>query len=128
RNITERLSKHAARSWWPQVTRKTMTWYGTRPEAKAAESLLIAVEQPPHNREQPASVCRYVVLAEDLASRICVGEFASESPLPTESELIAAYKVCRETVRRALEVLRERNLIQTVNGKGSYVLPESERN
>src|SRR6185437_15528975 len=56
RNITERLSKHAARSWWPQVTRKTMTWYGTRPEAKAAESLLIAVEQPPHNREQPASV------------------------------------------------------------------------
>ncbi len=31
------------------------------------------------------------------------------------------YGISRDTVRRAMDVLREQNLIVTVQGKGSYV-------
>jgi GntR family transcriptional regulator len=41
--------------------------------------------------------------------------------LPTESELMASYSVSRSTARRALDELRRENLVERVQGKGTFV-------
>jgi len=64
----------------------------------------------------------YVQLADDLAGRIGRGEFPTGSRLPSEADLAEGYGVAKMTVRRALEVLRERGLIRTLHGRGSVVL------
>lgn len=50
RDIPVRFAQHKIyKPWWPQVARKTMTWYGSRTEAVAAETAAIADEGPLHN-------------------------------------------------------------------------------
>jgi GntR family transcriptional regulator len=70
----------------------------------------------------------YVQLADDLAGRIGQGEFPTGSRLPSEADLAEHYGVAKMTVRRALEVLRERGLVKTLHGRGSVVVasPKSE--
>ncbi|PRC62302.1 GntR family transcriptional regulator, partial [Mycobacterium sp. ITM-2017-0098] len=41
--------------------------------------------------------------------------------LPSEAELSQEFEVNRLTVRRALDELNQRGLIETVHGKGSFV-------
>jgi GntR family transcriptional regulator len=65
---------------------------------------------------------RYVQLAEDLAKRIELGEFHVGARLPSEAELARDYGTAKMTVRRALEILRERGLIRTLHGRGSVVI------
>ena len=69
----------------------------------------------------------YVLIADVLAARIEDGTYPPEGRLPAEPDLVAEFGSSRESVRRAVEELRERGLIETIRGKGSYVLPESER-
>ena len=64
----------------------------------------------------------YVQLAEDLAKRIGRGEFPVGTRLPSEAELARDYGTAKMTVRRALEILRERGLIRTLHGRGSVVI------
>jgi DNA-binding transcriptional MocR family regulator len=47
--------------------------------------------------------------------------------LPSEPELASRYNVSRDTVRRAMAVLRELELIQTRRGMGHYVAHAPER-
>jgi Bacterial regulatory proteins, gntR family len=50
RNIALRFAHHEIyKPWWPQVVRKTMTWYGSRAEAIRAESAAIVSEGPLYN-------------------------------------------------------------------------------
>jgi GntR family transcriptional regulator len=42
-------------------------------------------------------------------------------PIPSEAELCERHKVARETARRAVRVLRERGLVVTEWGKGTFV-------
>jgi hypothetical protein len=45
-----RFDQHAAeKPWWPEVARKTVVWYGTLADAKAAENEAIEREKPRHN-------------------------------------------------------------------------------
>ncbi|XKK63698.1 winged helix-turn-helix domain-containing protein [Streptomyces sp. ARC32] len=70
----------------------------------------------------------YVALADHVAARIDAGELHPGARLPAERDLAAEYGVAYLTVRRAAQVLRERGLIVTVHGKGTFVadpLPES---
>lgn len=69
----------------------------------------------------------YVSIADELARRIEDGIYPAEGRLPAELDLVAEFGASRESVRRAVQELRDRGLIETVKGKGSYVLPESER-
>ena len=46
---------------------------------------------------------------------------APGEPLPSEAELCERHGVARETVRRAVRILRERGLVETRWGKGSFV-------
>jgi GntR family transcriptional regulator len=64
----------------------------------------------------------YVQLAEDLAKRIQRGEFPVGARLPSEAELAQDYRTAKMTVRRALEILRERGMIRTLHGRGSVVI------
>ena len=64
----------------------------------------------------------YVQLADDLAAKIAAGDFPVGSRLPNEAELAETYEVARMTVRRALDVLRERGLVRTLHGRGSVVV------
>lgn len=45
----KRWHGHAAKPWWPDVKRNSMTWYPTKQEALAAETDAIQDEHPKHN-------------------------------------------------------------------------------
>jgi GntR family transcriptional regulator len=66
----------------------------------------------------------YVQVANDLARRITSGKLHGR--LPAERDLAVDYGVAYQTVRRAMEVLRERGLIRTVHGRGTFATPEGE--
>ena len=63
----------------------------------------------------------YVQVADRIAAQIESGELAPGSRLPAERDLAAELGVSYDSVRRAMEVLRERGLITTVHGRGTYV-------
>lgn len=63
----------------------------------------------------------YMRVAEDIAARIASGELKPGARLRAERELAEHYEVAYGTVRRAMEVLRERGLIETVHGRGTFV-------
>jgi GntR family transcriptional regulator len=64
---------------------------------------------------------RYHQLAAILRRKIRVGELAPGSQLPTETDLASTYRASRGTVRLALGVLRNEGLIQSEQGRGSFV-------
>ena len=63
----------------------------------------------------------YVRVADALAARIASGELAPGARLPAEPVLATEYGVAFGTIRRAMDVLRERGLIVTIWGKGTFV-------
>jgi GntR family transcriptional regulator len=63
----------------------------------------------------------YVQVAGHIAARIEAGELAPGAKLPPERELAAEYGVAYNTVRRSMDVLRDRGLIVTLRGHGNYV-------
>ncbi|GAA3494526.1 hypothetical protein GCM10019016_016260 [Streptomyces prasinosporus] len=66
----------------------------------------------------------YVQLADVIAKKIESGDLAPDRPIPSENHLAEAYGVARLTARRAAQELRERGLIVTVRGKGSFVVDQ----
>lgn len=51
--LKNRMAQHAGeKAWWPAVVKKTVTWYGSRAEAEAAESAAIQDEAPIYNVAQ----------------------------------------------------------------------------
>jgi GntR family transcriptional regulator len=89
---------------------------GTGLAASASRSAVIIMKIDPTGPE-----LAYVQVADDIAGRIGRGELRSGDRLPPERELADDYGVSYDTIRRAAEVLRERGLIQTVHGKGTFV-------
>jgi DNA-binding GntR family transcriptional regulator len=63
----------------------------------------------------------YIQVADDLERRINDGEI--EVKLPSERDLAEDYGVAYTTVRRAMEVLRDRRLIITRHGRGTFINP-----
>ncbi|MEU6226183.1 winged helix-turn-helix domain-containing protein [Streptomyces sp. NPDC047042] len=69
-----------------------------------------------------AAAYHYEQLAKIIESKIRTGEFAAGSRLPGELILSQEYGVGSNTVRRALDILRERGLVVTVRARGSFVV------
>ena len=69
-----------------------------------------------HGSPEPA----YLQLAGILRDRIAAGEWQS-GPLPSTKQLMQHYDVGRDTVLRAMQLLRSEGLIFTVARRGSYV-------
>jgi GntR family transcriptional regulator len=63
----------------------------------------------------------YMRVADDIAARISSGELAQGTRLRAERELAEYYEVAYGTVRRAMQVLRERGLIESIHGRGTFV-------
>jgi DNA-binding GntR family transcriptional regulator len=76
-------------------------------------------EPPDINTGGPALI--YVQVANHIAARIASGDLPPGSRLPAERNLAVEYGVAYDTIRRATKVLRERNLIVTVHGRGTFV-------
>ncbi|WP_262386865.1 GntR family transcriptional regulator [Streptomyces sp. TRM49041] len=71
-----------------------------------------------------AAAYHYEQLASILERKIRSGEFAAGSRLPGEMVLSQEYGVGSNTVRRALDILRERGLVVTVRARGSFVVEQ----
>ena len=63
----------------------------------------------------------YKQIAEIIRQRIASGEYPKGSRLPTESEMVEAWEVARTTARRAIALLRDEGLVETVPQRGTYV-------
>ncbi len=64
---------------------------------------------------------RYHQLADILRRQIRIEELPPGSQLPTETVLATTYRASRGTVRLALGVLRNEGLIESEQGRGSFV-------
>jgi GntR family transcriptional regulator len=74
---------------------------------------------PDFSADGPTPV--YVRVADWIESRIKSGELQPGARLPPERDLARDFGVAYDTVRRAAMLLRERGLIITVHGRGTYV-------
>jgi DNA-binding GntR family transcriptional regulator len=79
-------------------------------------------EVPPYDPKAGGPAYTYARIADHLAARIGAGEFPAGSMLPNERALAESYEVALNTVRRALDVLREAGLVATLPAKGTFVL------
>ncbi|MDQ1008706.1 DNA-binding transcriptional regulator YhcF (GntR family) [Streptomyces sp. V4I23] len=68
----------------------------------------------------------YQQVAAAIREAILSGEFAPDSLLPSESQLMARYGVSRPTVRNAIAALRAEGLIDVRHGKGSFVRSDGQ--
>jgi GntR family transcriptional regulator len=68
-----------------------------------------------------------VQVADVIIKRIEDGTYPPEGRVPPEFDFVAEFGCSRESVRRAFVELREKGWIETVRGKGSYVVPPEER-
>lgn len=73
------------------------------------------------HRTQAAPKLAYLRVADDIAGRITSGELAPGTRLRSERDLAEHYGVAFHTVRRAMGILRERGLIVSVHGRGTFV-------
>ena len=71
----------------------------------------------------------YLQLAIYLRGAIIVRQLPPGTPLPSEPQLTARYKVSRDTVRKSMQLLREIGIAETRRGVGHFVTrtPEIHR-
>lgn len=73
-------------------------------------------------RARPAtSGPAYRHIADALSERIAAGTYRPGDQLPTEARLREEFGVSPMTVRRAINILLERGLVTTTQGKGTFV-------
>ena len=79
-------------------------------------------EEEIRNLERRGPELVYMAVADDIARRISSGELGPGDRLPGELDMVARYGIARMTASRAVRELRERGLVQTVRGKGTFVI------
>jgi GntR family transcriptional regulator len=67
-------------------------------------------------------VLEYVRVVEDITGRINRGELKRGEKLAAETDLAECYGVSVTTIRRAMEELRKQGLIESVWGRGTFVI------
>ena len=68
----------------------------------------------------------YVQVADAVQARIEAGDLLPDRPIPSENQLVQLYGVARGTARKSIQLLRERGLVVTVVGRGTYVTPKPQ--
>lgn len=68
----------------------------------------------------------YLQVADHITGRIEAGELQPGARLPAERDMAAEYGVAYDTIRRATAVLRERGLIITIIGRGTFIAGSKE--
>jgi DNA-binding GntR family transcriptional regulator len=85
----------------------------------------VVTEPPEIDSTGPKLV--YVQVADWITGRIQRGELRPGHKLPAERDIAAEIGVGYMTVRRAMRLLRERRLIVTVVGRGTFVAEGADR-
>ncbi|MEV4377554.1 GntR family transcriptional regulator [Streptosporangium sp. NPDC049644] len=75
------------------------------------------------DREGP--IPPYRQIAEILRQRIASGKIPPGRRIPSLVELEAEFQVARDTLRKAVQVLKDEGLVETVRGMGVYVKSSS---
>lgn len=63
----------------------------------------------------------YLQIAEDLRSRITNGTLSDGDKMPSQRELAAEFSTTLMTVRQALEILEDEEVVRTEHGRGMFV-------
>lgn len=63
----------------------------------------------------------YRRIADDLRKRIDAGEWPVDTQMPTYAELQAHYEASKGTIDKALGVLRDLGVAETIHGMGTFV-------
>lgn len=69
---------------------------------------------------------KYLTIYSNLVAAIEAKEYKANDKLPSESELMAAYQVSRDTIRKSLQMLEQNGYIQKSRGKEATVLDVSK--
>ncbi|MFW6389925.1 MAG: GntR family transcriptional regulator, partial [Halanaerobiales bacterium] len=59
----------------------------------------------------------YKTIAEEITRRIYEGDYLPGSYLPSENKLAREFEVTRTTIRKALNILKQRGTIESFQGK-----------
>ncbi|HEY8982822.1 MAG TPA: GntR family transcriptional regulator [Streptomyces sp.] len=78
----------------------------------------------PHTPHTPYAP--YMRVLDALAAEIQNGTYGPGERIPSDAELCERFGVARMTARRAVGVLRERGLVRTEWGKGTFVIDPFE--
>ena len=73
------------------------------------------------NIDRSAYEPAYMQLVKIISGQIADGIFKPGDKLPPESQICARYELSPMTVRRAVNILVEKGLVSTIQGKGTYV-------
>lgn len=70
---------------------------------------------------------KYVEIYSELKQAIMRGDFPIGSFLPTENELVEQFNASKTTIRHAVRLLRDHNLVEVKQGSGTKVLPVEQK-
>lgn len=91
-------------------------------------STLGVMPQRPKDPKDPHSpYAPYMRVLDALTADIKAGTYEPGDPIPSETELCEAHGVARGTARRAVRELRERGLVVTEWGKGTFVAERGDQ-
>jgi GntR family transcriptional regulator len=74
--------------------------------------------------DRDSAVPPYRQVANALRGRIADGTIPPGRRIPSLVELEAEFSVARDTLRKAVQVLKDEGLVETVPGMGVYVIEE----
>ena len=63
----------------------------------------------------------YVQVADELRSEIQAGIYNPGDQLPSTNDLVSKYGVANMTIQGAIRLLRDENLVYSVQGRGTFV-------
>ena len=68
---------------------------------------------------------KYIKISEDIKDKIESGAIKQGEKIYSEKDIMEKYVVSSTTARKALDVLRRENIIESIQGKGSFILQTS---
>ncbi|MFH8531556.1 GntR family transcriptional regulator [Streptomyces tendae] len=134
-----RFASHATyKSWWPQVTRKDVSWLeGTWRQALAVEAAAIQDEKPQFNGKHNAPLAPFsaeswstidapprgkaAALADLVRAEITSGRWLPGMRVPRREDLAAASGVGVGTADLAYRNLEKEGLVRSLHGRGTFV-------
>ncbi|AKP51705.1 GntR family transcriptional regulator [Cyclobacterium amurskyense] len=69
---------------------------------------------------------KFIVISEQIISKIISGELLPGEKVPSENELIHNFQVSNTTARKSLQEIESRGYAQRIKGKGTFVLNKTE--
>lgn len=72
--------------------------------------------------DRDGAVAPYLQLAEILRERIRSGEIPVGRRIPSQSELEQEFDIGRNTIKRAVEIIKSEGLVATSPGRGLFVV------